>query len=123
MDEFITEYYLIIKKDNRLRQFVLLHLTKLIKRLKNIIEYQLVTKMKKFNYTDNVSGIDVLKKKLKETEKKLLDIKLKSETESESEASDKEEDTMSDEKILEVKNEILADLKENNPELELDTWV
>lgn len=121
MDEFITEYYLIIKKDNRLRQFVLLHLTKLIKRLKNIIEYQLVTKMKKFNYTDNVSGIDVLKKKLKETEKKLLDIKLKSETESET--SDNEEDVMSDEKILEVKNEILADLKKNNPELELDTWV
>ena len=76
--------------------------------------------MKKFNYTDNVSGIDVLKKKLKETEKKLLDIKLKSETENE---TSEEEDTMSDEKILEVKNEILADLKENNPELELDTWV
>lgn len=99
-----------------MRQFVLIHLSKLVKRLKNIIEYQLVTKMKDFNYTDNVSGLDILKNKLKETEKKLLDVQLKSDEES-------VKDEMTEEKILKVKEEILNDLKQNNPELELEEWI
>lgn len=99
-----------------MRQFVLIHLSKLVKRLKNIIEYQLVTKMKDFNYTDNVSGLDILKNKLKETEKKLLDVQLKSDKES-------VKDEMTEEKILKVKEEILNDLKQNNPELELEEWI
>ena len=45
LEEFILNYYLIIKKDNRLRQFIILHLLKLISRLKNIIEKQLILKM------------------------------------------------------------------------------
>ena len=43
---------MIIKKDNKLRHFVILHLAKLINSVKNMIEIQLVTKMDKFKFTN-----------------------------------------------------------------------
>ena len=120
LEEFITNYYLIIKKDNRLRQFVLLHLTKLIKIVKDIIEKQLTIKMNNFDFTNvNDQELSVLTDKLAKKESELLDVnpeKLTQDNTLEKEVVDLNE-------ISKIKNEILQDLKENNPELERETWI
>lgn len=113
LEEFILNYYLIIKKDNRLRQFIILHLIKLISRLKNIIEKQLILKMNNFNFiNDEDDELKTLNYKLAEKEAKLLELN------PEKVAEDNSPEIIATDKINSIKNEILNDLKKNNPELE-----
>lgn len=113
LEEFILNYYLIIKKDNRLRQFIILHLIKLISRLKNIIEKQLILKMNNFNFiNDEDDELKTLNYKLAEKEAKLLELN------PEKIAEDNSPEIITTDKINSIKNEILNDLKKNNPELE-----
>lgn len=118
LEEFITNYYLIIKKDNRLRQFVILHLSKLIKIVKEIIEKQLTIKMHNVDFTNtNDSELKTLTNKLAEKEMELLSVNPEKLTQ------DTSEDIINSENIIDIKNQILQDLKENNPELERDDWM
>lgn len=113
LEEFILNYYLIIKKDNRLRQFIILHLLKLISRLKNIIEKQLILKMNNFNFKNGEDDeLKMLNYKLAEKEAKLLELN------PEKIAEDNSPEIITTDKINSIKNEILNDLKKNNPELE-----
>lgn len=48
--EFILNYYLYIKKSNKLKQYITLHLDLIISMLKNIIETDLFENMKNFNF-------------------------------------------------------------------------
>lgn len=113
LEEFILNYYLIIKKDNRLRQFIILHLLKLISRLKNIIEKQLILKMNNFNFKNGEDDeLKTLNYKLAEKEAKLLELN------PEKIAEDNSPEIITTDKINSIKNEILNDLKKNNPELE-----
>lgn len=118
LEEFILNYYLIIKKDNRLRQFVLLHLPKLIKMLKNTIQVELTTKMYEFDFTNtNTSDLDNLHNQLKEKEQELLQVQ------PEKLAEDTAEEVVTTEKLNTIRAEILSDLREANPELETDNWM
>ena len=120
LEEFITNYYLIIKKDNRLRQFVLLHLTKLIKIVKEIIEKQLTVKMHKFDFTNvNDNELKTLTDKLAEKESELLSVNPEKLTQDNNIA----EEPINLDEVASIKNEILQDLKNNNPELERQTWI
>lgn len=120
LEEFIINYYLIIKKDNRLRQFVLLHLVKLIKIVKETIEKQLTVKMNNFNFTNvNDNELDNLTKKLAEKESELLNVNPEKLTKDNTAAEEVVE--LAD--ISTIKNEILQELKQNNPELERETWI
>lgn len=118
LEEFILNYYLIIKKDNRLRQFVLLHLTKLIKIVQEIIEKQLTIKINSFDFTNvNDNELVNLTNKLAKKELELLNVN------PEKISQDNSEEIMNLENITEIKNQILQDLKEQNPELEREDWI
>lgn len=118
LEEFILNYYLIIKKDNRLRQFVLLHLPKLITMLKDKIQVELTTKMYEFDFKNtNSSDLDNLHNQLKEKEQELLQVQ------PEKLAEDTAEEVVTTEKLNTIRAEILSDLREANPELETDNWM
>ena len=76
LEEFILEYYLAIKKDNLLRQFVILHLDKLVGRLQNIIEDKFYKGINKFNFSDikDQKSLQNLQNKLADKEAELLSI-------------------------------------------------
>lgn len=120
LEEFITEYYLEIKQDNMLRQFVLLHLDKLIVRLKDIIEMQLLEHINKFDFTNANAEKELrdLANDLGEKESKLLSINPEKLVEDNSEDIIDNEDTLQN-----IKDEILADLRKANPELETNNWI
>jgi hypothetical protein len=118
LEEFILNYYLVIKKDNRLRQFIILHLTKLINAVQNMIEIQLLTKMEKFkisNETDN--ELESLQQKLAEKETELLQVNPEKLAEDNTDAIIKSDD------LAQMRSEILDDLKTSNPELERENWM
>ena len=111
-------YYLIIKKDNNLRNFILLHLVKLINLLKNIIEERLYSHINKFKFVD--SDDNYLKKlthDLAEKETELLNVN----PEKLSENTDVE--ILTTDNIKSTREEILDELKNANPELETDNWI
>ena len=113
LEEFILSYYLIIKKDNKLRQFIMLHLSKIINILQDIIEKQLILKMDNFNFLNSDNNeLEELNYKLAEKESKLLSIN------PEKLAEDTSNEILNTDKIQTVKNEILNELKKQNPELE-----
>lgn len=111
-------YYLIIKKDNKLRHFIILHLNKLINSVKNIIEIQLLTRMNKFSFTnENDNEITVLKQNLAEKENELLEVN------PEKLAVDNTEEILNSDDLANIRADILNDLKKNNPELERENWI
>jgi hypothetical protein len=118
LEEFILNYYLVIKKDNRLRQFVILHLEKLVSTVKKIIENQLYDKMNDFSFT-NSDTVELanLKDKLRENEQELIKVK------PEKLADDTAEEIITTEKLNTAREQILADLRAANPELETDNWI
>ena len=118
VEEFIINYYLVIKKDNSLRQFILLHLSKVISEVCNIIETQLFEKMHTFTFMNNKSTeIMDLTHELAKKEEQLLKIN------PEKIADDNTEVLVKADKVESVKDKILNDLKASNPELETDNWI
>lgn len=113
LQQFIMNYYLFIKQNSRLRQFILLHFNKIVLTSCSIIETQLIKKMNLQSFTSNNSALKMLNQKLADTEKQLLDLmpqqdinkKIVEPIKSESDAA-------------KLKAEILADLKAQNKELE-----
>lgn len=101
-----------------MRQFVLLHLIKLINILKDIIEEQLYHKLDKFKFVNNNDkSLKNLTHDLAEKETELLKIN----PDKMSENTDVE--LLTNDVIAQSREEILADLKKQNPELETDNWI
>ena len=107
-----------LKRDNRLRQFVLLHIDKLVNRVKNLIEKQLLLKINNFDFTNNNENeLKELTHKLAEKESKLLEIN------PEKLVDDTTEEIITADTVSSLRQEILQDLKDTNPELETDNWI
>ena len=114
MEEFIRDYYLTIKKDADLRQFVIIHFSKILKLTENILNSQSILRIAKQDFTnDNDEEIQILRNKLKEKEKELMNVM------PEKFVKDESLDLIRNEnKKQQIKQHILDDLKAQNPELE-----
>lgn len=114
MEEFIMDYYLTIKKDADLRQFVIIHFSKILKLTENILNSQSILRIAKQDFTnDNDEEIQILRNKLKEKEKELMNVM------PEKFVKDESLDLIRNEnKKQQIKQQILDDLKAQNPELE-----
>lgn len=114
MEEFIMDYYLTIKKDADLRQFVIMHFSKILKLTENILNSQSILRIAKQDFTnDNDEEIQILRNKLKEKEKELMNVM------PEKFVKDESLDLIRNEnKKQQIKQQILDDLKAQNPELE-----
>ena len=114
MEEFIMDYYLTIKKDADLRQFVIIHFSKILKLTENILNSQSILRIAKQDFTnDNDEEIQILRNKLKEKEKELTNVM------PEKFVKDESLDLIRNEnKKQQIKQQILDDLKAQNPELE-----
>jgi hypothetical protein len=117
LEEFIKHYYLIIKKDNKLRQFILLHMSKLIVRLKDLIERQLLLNMNKLSFDESDEEFNNLVNKLSEKETEILKVN------PDKVAIDNTEEILTTDNVLNIRNEILNDLKNTNEELESLNWI
>lgn len=73
MQQFIINFYLVVKTDNMLRQFVMSHMDKLIKIAKNVMEKYLITHMGEFQFRETRTDYNKKKimDKIKETQKQL----------------------------------------------------
>ena len=116
LEQFILRYYIVIKNDNRLRQFIILYLSKIIRAVKNIIELQLINRMHQFNFVNKFD------KELENLEydlaKKVTEL-LKVNPKDQEDILDNPPEFFKDEnEVLSFKEQILADLKAKNPELE-----
>lgn len=74
LQQFIINFYLVVKTDNMLRQFVMLHMDKIIKTVKEYVEKYLITHMFDFNFKE--PRTDYVKKQLVK-QMKQNDLKLK----------------------------------------------
>ena len=114
MEEFIMDYYLTIKKDADLRQFVIIHFSKILKLTENILNSQSILRIAKQDFTnDNDEEIQILRNKLKEKEKELMNVMPEKFVKNESLDLIRNEN-----KKQQIKQQILDDLKAQNPELE-----
>ena len=114
IEEFIINYYLIIKKDINLQQFIVMHMNKLIKIVENILDTQSILKITKQNFlNDNDNELEKLYNKLKEKEQKLIKIIPEKNIKKSNIDPIKSEETKQD-----IRQQILNDLKNQNPELE-----
>ena len=101
-----------------LRQFVILHLDKIVQVVKTKIEELLIDKVDKFSFTNGSDyEFNELKYKLAQKEKQILQIN------PEKIAEDTTEQILSSDKIMLYKQQILNDLKNSNPELETNLWM
>lgn len=78
MQQFIINFYLVVKTDNMLRQFVMSHMDKLIKIAKSVMEKYLITHMGEFRFRETRTDYNKKKvmDKIKETQKQ-IDQKMK----------------------------------------------
>lgn len=114
MEEFIFDYYLIIKKDIDLRQFIVIHMNKLLTIIENILNKQSILRIAKQDFTNNADEeIESLRKKLKEKEKELINV-------APEKIIDKSVPDIirNENKKQEIRQQVLDDLKAQNPELE-----
>lgn len=116
LEQFILRYYIVIKNDNRLRQFIILYLSKIIRAVKNIIELQLINRMHQFNFVNKFDKeLENLEYDLAKKEAELLKVNPKDQED----ILDNPPEFFKDEnEVLSFKEQILADLKAKNPELE-----
>ena len=101
-----------------LRQFVILHLDKIIQDVKDKIITLLIDKVDKFNFSNGSDHeLIELKYKLAEKEQQILEIN------PEKIAEDTTNEILSMDDVAAIKQQILADLKKANPELETEHWI
>lgn len=122
LEQFITRYYLVIKKDNRLRQFVILYLSKILQEVKTVIEYQLLTKLNRFNFAEPNAEAELKKLEKQKISKQVQLMKAdKTPIEQQEELPELLNDALKDEdELLKFKEDVLNELKAKNPELEDD---
>lgn len=114
IQQFIINYYLIIKKDNRLRQFTINHMDKLIKLTRNLMQRQLINNMREFKFNDN-NNISKLEKKLEQNQKKLKEIQIKNIKVDE---QGNKEKINNEQEQKNIEQQILDKLKKDHPKLE-----
>ena len=97
-----------------MRQFVIMHFSKILKLTENILNSQSILRIAKQDFTnDNDEEIQILRNKLKEKEKELMNVM------PEKFVKDESLDLIRNEnKKQQIKQQILDDLKAQNPELE-----
>lgn len=119
--EFILNYYLYIKKSNRLRQYIILNLSSIITILKNELELDLLENMKNFNFNSYKTSQDVafLKNDLRNRETAMMAIKAKNFNEF-SPPSEERKELLTNGQRKTLRAEILNRLKYENPKLEED---
>lgn len=77
MQQFINDFYLVVKTDNMLRSFVLSHMDKIINAAKNVLEKYLITHMNEFRFKETRTDynkkklIDQMKQNQKQIEERL----------------------------------------------------
>ena len=114
MEEFIMDYYLNIKKDADLRQFIIIHFAKILNLTENILNSQSILRIAKQDFTnDNDEEIQILRNKLKEKEKELLNVMPDKFIKNDSLDLIRNEN-----KKQQIRQQVLDDLKAKNPELE-----
>lgn len=126
-EQFILNYYLYIKRDNRLRTFVVINMARILRILSNEMEDSLIRNMTFMNFTNSIDKRELanLRNDLFLREKLLQDVTIKefdmSDEEDINTAMDKV-NVKSGEKVdvEALKSEILEDLKKNNELLEAD---
>ena len=112
IQQFIIQYYLYIKQNNRLRQFILLHLNKIVLTVCSIIQAQLIKKINLQDFTSSKNDLNNMKAKLKQNQDKLKQVTptdLKQQTKVQ---------IKSEQDVGKMKQDILAQLKKNNQLLE-----
>ena len=114
MEEFIMDYYLNIKKDEDLRHFIIIYFSIILKLNENILNSQSILRIAKQDFTnDNDEEIQILRNKLKEKEKELLNVMPDKFVKNGSLDLIRNEN-----KKQQIRQQVLDDLKAKNPELE-----
>ena len=121
MREFILNYYLYIKHDNKLRNYIALHMNTILTILSERIERKLIESIKLFNFSDNTTDheVELLKNDLKNKETILLGVEADNFNEY-APANDEQKEKLDERKKKDYRSEIINRLKYENPELEKD---
>lgn len=113
VQQFIMHYYLYLKTNNKLRQFVMLHFNKIALIACNIIQMQLVSKINLQDFNSSNIETKQLKQKLVQKQKQILDTIPQKQIKSTVVQPVKSEDD-----AAKLKQQILADLKADNKEIQ-----
>lgn len=113
IEQFIMDYYLLIKQNNRLRQFIMIHFHKIVLTVCSIIEAQLIEKINLQEFTTSPVTINTMKSSLKQKEQQLKKVS-PSDLKEQAIASNVKSET----DAAKLKQSILADLKAQNKILE-----
>lgn len=119
--EFILNYYLYIKKNNRLRQYILINLDSIIHMLKNELEIDLLNSLKNLNFENYKSyqEVEFLKNDLRNREAALLQLKADKFNE-QAPPSEEKKEILSNAEKKNLRIEIRNRLRYENPKLEED---
>lgn len=112
LQEFILDYYLFCKTNKYLKQFVLMHLDKLITLVSSMIEKQLITKLNLYNFNVSNTSLNTLKEKLIQKQKELQKVQPSDLV------IDRENQVVDMDKVAQMKLDILNDLKQQHPQLQ-----
>lgn len=119
METFIMDYYLYMKQDNNLRQYIVMHLKTIINVLKDQLEGELIKKISTFNFLNSKDDLEIqtLKNNLKNKQKLLSDVKAVNFNE-DSPISEKEKEHLEVGERNDLRTEILNNLRSKNDKLE-----
>lgn len=119
--EYILNYYLYIKKSNRLRQYIIMNIDSIIAMLKRRLEIDLLENLSGFNFNTYKTHeeIEFLKNDLRNKEAAMLAIKAKNFNEF-APVSDKRKEILDNGQRKNLRAEVLNRLKYENPKLEED---
>ena len=114
LQQFIMSYYLFTKIDNALRQFISLNFNKIVSICTSLMQSQLIKNINLQSFASTEKPIKVMKKQLEKTEHQIIDMLPKNQTK-EAKAL---ENINSVQDATTLRNQILADLKRQNPQLQ-----
>lgn len=119
MENFIINYYLYMKQDNNLRQYIIMHLKTIINVLKDELESTLIKRLSSFNFLNSKDDIEIqtLKNNLRNKHETLTGIKAQNFNE-DAPISAKEKEKLEVSEKNDLRVEILNNLRTNNSKLE-----
>ena len=119
MKEFIMDYFLYIKNDNRLRHYVVTHLDQIIAVLEDEFEKDIISNIKLFNFENSKDDyeIQLLRNELKNKLNVMVGIKSTSFNE-DAPVGEKEIDHLNTTKKNDLRIEVTNKLRKENPALE-----
>ena len=117
--EFIMSYYLYVKKSNKLRQYVVMHIDAIIAMLRDQLELSLMKSLKNFDFRNPMDSVNIefMQQDLKNREKEALEVPIKGFNDF-APPSDETKDILSKAEARDLRVEILNRLRYENPELE-----